>query len=256
VKHLSGRVGVNVVRDVPWKAFGWIGLTAAWYSALTLGFGDFWDWLNTFVATPLSVFAGVLLYRHQTNRAAKEREDQLLTAPAGELRSCLGILRERPTPFRVPVGIKSDTQGQTVFTVADIGNAVLVPLPKVIVEEALRIAVFNYSDSLLLSNAAGYIRVHNSNVSFILSARENLVTQTMLLSLQRTLQELNQRQNAIRADCEALLRHLASEGIEISENPKWNSTAERATSKDGRVTLLGKQTRDARPSWAQPEIDC
>jgi hypothetical protein len=122
--------------------------------------------------------------------------------------------------------MKSDTQGQTVFTVADIGNAVLVPLPKVIVEEDLRSAVFDYSDSLLLSNIAGHIRVHNSEVSFILSARENLVTQNMLLSLQRTLQELNQRQNAIRADCEALLRHLASEGIETSENSKWNSTAE------------------------------
>jgi hypothetical protein len=52
--------------------------------------------------------------------------------------------------------MKSGAQGQTVFTVAGVGNAVLVPLPKVIVEEALRSAVFDYSDHLLLSNTAGH----------------------------------------------------------------------------------------------------
>ncbi len=102
----------------------------------------------------------------------------------------------------------------------------LVPLLKVVVEEALCCAVFDCSDSLLLSDIARHIHVHNSEVSFILSARENLVTKTTLRSLQRTIQELNQRQSAIQAHCEALLKYLAFEGIEIPDNLKWNPPAE------------------------------
>ena len=172
---------MNIVKDIPWKAFSAIGLVAVFYSALTF---DFWDWPNTFVATTLYVFSGDLLYRHQADKTAKEREDQLLTALAGELRSCLEVLRGRPTPFQVSVNTKSDAQGRTVFALANVGNAVLMPLPKVVIEEALRSAMFDYSDSLLLSNIAAHIRVHDSEVSFILSARENLATKTMLLSLQ------------------------------------------------------------------------
>jgi hypothetical protein len=172
-------VRLNFLADVPWKAFGWIGLSALLYSAVTFDFGDFWDWLNTFVATGLSVIAGVLLYRHQTDRAEKQREDQLLTALAGELGACLGMLRGRPTPILVPTGTKTDEEGNSIRTFAPVEEAVLAHLPAVAVQEALRSAVFDYEDSRLLSNIAGHIHVHNSEVSFVLSGRSTPVSESI-----------------------------------------------------------------------------
>jgi Ni/Fe-hydrogenase subunit HybB-like protein len=192
-------------------------LAAVFYSALAYDFGNVSDWANTFVATALTVGAGVLLYRHQTDRADEERVDQLLTALAGELQSCLNILRARPSPLRVPTGAQLTDTGALAFTFGDLGHVVLVRLPMVVVVEALRSAKFDADDSFLLSNIAGHIQVHNSEVDFILSARQVLVTRVMLISLQQTMVELKQRQADIASDCEALLKHLASQGIPMPD---------------------------------------
>jgi hypothetical protein len=193
-------------------------LVAVLYSALAYGFGNFSDWSNTFVATALTVGAGVLLYRHQTERADEERRDQLLTALAGELQSCVDILRSRPTPLLVPAGHPRPTEeGKSVQSLASVGEVVLVRLPTVVVVEALRSAKFDSEDSHLLSTIAGNIQVHNSEAEFILSSRQAPITRVILASLQQAMAELTQRQTEIAANCEKVLRHLASQGIEVPD---------------------------------------
>lgn len=211
-------VRLNIIKDVPWKAFGWIGLVAILYSALAYDFGNFSDWANTFVATALTVGAGVMLYRHQTERADEERRDQILTALAGELQACLGILRAPPSPLLVPTGFRQTDDGNLVLRVATVGEVVLVRLPSVLVVEALRSAKFDAEESHLLSNIAGHVQVHNSEVEFMLSSRQAPVTRVILVSLRQTMTELKQRQAAIAADCETLLEHLASQDIETQPN--------------------------------------
>lgn len=206
-------------RDIPWKPFGWIALAAALYSAIVFDFsgGQGWEWLNTFMATILSVFAGIFLYRHQTAVAEDDRRDQLLTALAGELKACIGILRTPPTPIVIPRSVTTGEGDATVVNTAKIGEAVLIHLPAVVAEEALRAAVFDTEESFMLSNIDRQIHIHNSELSFILQTRTAQVSRTVLLSLQRTTAELKQRQAAIIEENQRLLEHLRSEGIEIPE---------------------------------------
>lgn len=204
-------------RDVPWRPFGWIVLIAALYSAIVFDFSDGqgWDWINTFMATILSVFAGIFLYRHQTARTEEDRRDRLLAALAGELKSSLGILKAPPSPILIPEGVATGEDGAPVVKTTKIGEAVLVNLPTVVVEEALRAAVFDAQESLLLANIERHLHIHNSEVSFVLQTRTAKVSRTVLLSLRRTAEELNQRQAMIIKDNQKLLEHLRSEGIEI-----------------------------------------
>lgn len=62
-----GYVGL---RDVPWAGLAWVLAAATVFSLLIRHFfpDTFPMWISTFVATLLSVLAGVFVYRHQVNR--------------------------------------------------------------------------------------------------------------------------------------------------------------------------------------------
>ena len=95
------------VRDIPWAGLGWILFAAILYSSvvLVLASGEFWDWLNTLVATLLSVLGALFLYRRQTNRAAEERMYQLQMTLDADLEALL----TRLDPSRDPSNRKPFT---------------------------------------------------------------------------------------------------------------------------------------------------
>jgi len=162
-----------------------------------------WSWLTQVSATLLGTIAGVAvglwLFEYQSHKADETKEDQLLTALAGETQSILNILQGPVRPIWGPGGLVLD-------------EVVTVSLPTLVAQEAIRSGVFYSSEVLLLSNIVDHLQIHNNLLFFILSAQVGTVYRATLENL---LQELKSRQRDICQSSRSLLTHLESVGIRV-----------------------------------------
>jgi hypothetical protein len=110
-----------------------------------------WDWLITLTATFISVVFAVALFWYQRDKSDEGRQEQLLICLVAEARACLDMLAERPAELR-------DLNGETLET------AVLEPLPKTVVAEAIRSGINHLSDTFGLVLISAHIHAHNTNV--------------------------------------------------------------------------------------------
>ncbi len=99
------------LKDIPWAWLGWILLAAILYSGLLVLFvrEEFWQWMGTLVATLLSVFAAIGLYRHQGNRAEMERLYRLYMTLDADVESVLTRIdpsrdNVKPLSITLPTG--------------------------------------------------------------------------------------------------------------------------------------------------------
>jgi hypothetical protein len=78
---------VTWLRDVPWKAIVIAVVAAITYCILliTIAPNEIWGWLSTLLATFISVFTGIAIFRHQSNEADRERWERLNRALLAEL---------------------------------------------------------------------------------------------------------------------------------------------------------------------------
>ncbi len=169
---------------------------------------ELWAWFIQFAATlisaTLAIAAGVGLFAYQRFKSDEARSDQLLTALAGELQSCVAILNTEQRDRVMALN------GQ------EFGTAVLVRMPPLVAEEAVRSGVFDATDTLLLSNLVREMWAHNGEVSFLLSVRSAPITAE---ALRIVVERFNRREERMREQCNALLEQLKSLGIKAPTVP-------------------------------------
>jgi hypothetical protein len=176
-----------------------------------------WDWFiqvaATGIGTILAAAAGIALFNYQSQKTAESREEQLLTALAGETQATQNTLSEEPSKFKMPDGT--------------IEHVILVRLTFLVAEEAIKSGVFTSNEARLLAGLIGILQVHNDEVYFILSTRTGL-DKTGVVQGEAThysIAELKLRQEDIRRRSAQLLRDLEEEGIKVPAAPNQANSA-------------------------------
>jgi hypothetical protein len=162
---------------------------------------ELWDWLITGMATLLSLVIALGIFEYQSWRADEDKQDQFLTALAGELQANLDSLRSKD---RTKLHGRIFGHEQHYIPIAE---ARLVRLPPLVIESAISSGLFDAYDTLVLTHIARALIVHNAEVEFLLSIRSG---EAYADTVRLAQQELEQRQQHIAGLCDELLQHIKS----------------------------------------------
>lgn len=170
-----------------------------------------WDWFMqvaaTVIGTILAVQVGIGLFNYQSRKTDETREEQLLTALAGEIQGNQNTLSGAPSAFKIPDGT--------------IERVILVRLTFLVAEEAIKSGFFTSDEARFLSELIGRLHVHNDEVYFILSTRTGLDSTGVIQgeATRSNIEELKLRQEDIGTRSAKLLRDLQEAGIKVPAAP-------------------------------------